>query len=108
MAKGKHTHSGRSGGKKGRGTNNQTRRNHLVSESDDAFTRPDRVGVHALGTLSGDEGGMDEEGEEQCSPRSSSASSFLFKASPLISLATDVTITVPVAMWVSSPQLSDR
>lgn len=71
MAKGKHARSGRSGGKKGRGANSQTRRNLLVSESDDPFTRPESVACASEG--------VDEQGEEQCPPGSSNASSFLFE-----------------------------
>jgi len=79
MGKGKHAHSGRRGGKKGRGANTQARRSLLVSDSDDALTRPESVGH-----MSGDEGGMDEEGEEQ-HPHGS-----------------NVIITVPVAMILTT------
>lgn len=101
MAKNKHPRSRRSGGKKGKGANPQTRRNLLPSDSDDTLIRSESIGFNC--TLPGDEGGMDE-GEGQHHPESSIAPSFLFwLSSPLISLATDAIITVPVAMWVSSP-----
>lgn len=72
MAKGKHASSGRRGGKKARGANTQPRRSLLVSDSDDALTRPESVG-HAR-----DDGGIDEEGEEQQPHGSSRAPSFFF------------------------------
>jgi hypothetical protein len=76
MAKNKHARSRRSGGKKGRGANPQTRRNPLASDSDDALTRSESIGFN--GTLPGDEGGMEEESEGQHPPESGSAPSFLF------------------------------
>jgi hypothetical protein len=78
MAKSKHARSRRSGGKKGRGANPQTRRNLLASNSDDELTRFENIGFN--GTLPVDEGNMDEEGEGQHPPESesSSAPSFLF------------------------------
>lgn len=79
MAKNKHARSRRSGGKKGRGANPQTRRNLLPSDSDDTMIRSESIGFN--GTLPGDEGGMDEEGEGQHHPESNAI------------------ITVPIAMW---------
>jgi hypothetical protein len=73
MAKSKHARSRRSGGKKGRGANPQTRLNLPASDSDDALTRSESIGFN--GTLPG---GEDEEGEGQHPPESSSAPSFLF------------------------------
>ncbi len=74
MAKSKHAGSGRSGGKKARGGNPQTRRgrncNVPVSDSDDALTRSEGIGFND--TLPG------SEGEGQHPPESSSAPSFLF------------------------------
>jgi hypothetical protein len=78
MAKSKHARSRRSGGKKGRGANPQTRRNLLASNSDDELTRSKSIGFN--GTLPVGEGSMDEEGEGQHPPESESsgAPSFLF------------------------------
>jgi len=76
MAKNKHARSRRSGGKKGRGANPQTRRNLLASDSDDTLTRSESIVFN--GTLPGDEEGMDEQGEGQHPPESGSAPSFLF------------------------------
>jgi hypothetical protein len=78
MAKSKHARSRRSGGKKGRGANPQTRRNLLASNSDDELTRSESIGFN--GTLPVGEGSMDEEGEGQHPPESESsgAPSFLF------------------------------
>ncbi len=75
MAKSKHGRSRRSGGKKGRGANPQTHRNLLPYDSDDALTRSESIGLN--GTLPGGEEGIDEEGEGQHPPESSSAPSFL-------------------------------
>jgi len=77
MAKGKHARPRRSGGRKGRGANPQTRRNLLASDTDDALSRSESIGFN--GTLPGGEVGMDDEGEHP--PES------------------NVIITVPIAMW---------
>jgi hypothetical protein len=96
MAKSKHARSRHSGGKKGRGANPQTRRNLLASDSDDPFTRSE-----SIDTLPGGEGEMDEEGEGQHLPESSSLPFSSSRPPLLYPSATDVIITVPVAMWVS-------
>jgi hypothetical protein len=76
MAKTKHARSRRSGGKKGRGANPQTRRNLLASDSDGTFAQSEGIGFDD--TLPGSEGEIDEEGEGQHPSESSSAPSFLF------------------------------
>jgi hypothetical protein len=74
--KSRHAPSARRGsGKKARGANPQSRRNLPVSDSDDAFTRSERVVFN--GTLPGDEGEMDGD-EGHHAPESSNAPSFLF------------------------------
>lgn len=106
MAKGKNAHlasagrargRGRANGRKGRAANAQTRRGLLVT-TDDTSTWPESLvsdDVQALGARSDDGVGKDEDDKEQNTPGPSDA------PSPLTSPATDVTITVPVAMWVS-------
>ena len=104
MAKGKNAHlasagraRGRAGGKKGRAANAQTRRGLPVT--DNTLTRPESVVSdaiqEALGARSDDEGNGEDD-KEQNTPGPSTV------PSPLTPPVTDVTITVPVAMWVSS------
>jgi hypothetical protein len=88
------------GGKKGRTANAQTRRGLLEAEADDALTRPESIvsddDIQAISAGSHDEDeAKDEYDKERTTPGASGASS------PLSPLVTDVTITVPVAMWVS-------
>ena len=106
MAKGKNAHlasagrtrgRGRANGRKGRAANAQTRRG-LLETTDDKSTRPESVvsdDVHTLSARTDDGVGKDEDDKEQNTSGPSGS------PSPLTSLATDVTITVPVAMWVS-------
>jgi len=84
------------GGKKGRTANAQTRRGLL--EADDALTRPESIvsddDIQAISAGSDDEDeAKDEYDKERTTPGASGTSS------PLSPLVTDVTITVPVAMW---------
>jgi hypothetical protein len=86
------------GGKKGRTANAQTRRGLL--EANDALTRPESIvsddDIQAISAGSHDEDEAKVEyDKEPTTPGASGASS------PLSPLVTDVTITVPVAMWVS-------
>ena len=108
MAKGKNAHlasagrargRGRANGRKGRAADAQNRRGLLVT-TDDTSIWPESVvsgDVQPLHARTDDDGvGKDEDDKEQNTPGPSDP------PSPLTSLATDVTITVPVAMWVSS------
>lgn len=101
MAKGKNAHltsagrargRGRANGRKGRGANAQNRRGLVVTTDDigHTSTRPERIVSDDIQAL-----GKDEDDKERNTPGPSGV------PSPLTSLATDVTITVPVAMWVS-------
>lgn len=108
MAKGKNANltsagrargRGRANGRKGRAANAQTRRGLVVTTDniDDTSTRPESVvsdDIQALSARTDDDMGKDGDDQEQSTPGRSGAS-------PLTSVATDVTITVPVAMWVS-------
>ena len=108
MAKGKNAHlasagrargRGRANGRKGRAADAQNRRGLLVT-TDDTSIWPESVvsgDVQPLHARTDDDGvGKDEDDKEQNTPGPSDP------PSPLTSLATDVAITVPVAMWVSS------
>jgi hypothetical protein len=113
MAKGKNAHltsagrarghgrgRGRANPRKGRAANAQTRRGLVVTtdDIDDTSTRPESVvsdDIQALSARTDDDMGKDGDDKEQNTPGPSGA------PSPLASVATDVTITVPVAMWVS-------
>jgi hypothetical protein len=93
MAKSKHsgfTGRGRgrsSGGKKGRAASAQSRRDLLAKDL------PESVSDLVHGPGAGD--------EEQESSRSSGAPLLFLRPSLTYTPGTDVTITVPVAMWVS-------
>ena len=107
MAKGKNAHlasagrargRGRANGRKGRAAHAQTRRGLLVT-TDDTSTWPESVvsdDVQPLRAQTDDGVGKDEDNEEQNTPGPSDP------PSALTSFSTDATITVPVAMWVSS------
>ena len=85
MAKGKQARSRRSGGKKGRGANPQTRRNLPACDPDDPLNWPESVGFNGNLPVGEGEGEIDEEGEGHPS-ESSSAPSFLSLPSPLYPL----------------------
>ena len=94
---------GRPGGRKGRTANAQTRRG-LLEETDHTLTRPESVvsdddDVEAVSAQSGDEdeGKVADDKERTTHGPSDGPSA----SSPLVP---DVTITVPVAMWVSPRQ----